>query len=132
MKIKQTVKRYSTIGLLIGLFVVPALVMPSTSTQALDCAVLPQSICESAQEKDLESSGLWMLLLLVLNILTFGVAVVGVAMIGYAAFIYTTAQNNSSQTKQAIDMIRNVIVGIVAYILMWAFLQYLIPGGVFA
>lgn len=99
--------------------------------KALKCAVLPQSICGAAKKGEVEQSGIWLLLLFAISILTFGVGLVAVAMVAYAAFLYTTAQDNSNQTKQAIEMIRNVVIGIAAYALMWAFLQYLIPGGIF-
>lgn len=108
------------------------LTLTSTPARALDCAILPQSICGAAKEDTLEKNGIWLLLLLAISILSFGVGVVAVAVVGYAAFLYTTAQDNANQTKQAIDMIRNVVIGIAAYAMMWALLQFLIPGGVFA
>lgn len=126
MKLKQTLVAVSTVTVLAGLFF---LATPQVS--ALDCTVLPQNICDAAGEGDLESSGTWLLLLWVLNILTAGVGLVAVAMIAYAGFKYTTAQDNESQTKEAKEMIRNVIVGIVVFALMWAASQWLIPGGIF-
>lgn len=136
MTIKQTIKiLVVSIGLAQLLSLAPVMTPSAYAAEAKDeklqCAILPQSICSAANKGDVEKSGLWLLLLLVLNILTFGVGVVAVAMVVYASFLYTTAQDNSNQTKQAIEMIRNVVIGIAAYALMWAFLQYLIPGGIF-
>ena len=105
----------------------------SASSDKLQCAVLPQDICGKADDPSgkVENSGIWGLLMLVLNILTTGIGIVATAAIAYAGFKYTTAQNNENQIKEAKDMIRNTIVGIVVYGLMYVGLQFLIPGGVF-
>ena len=134
MSIKQTAKIFVlSLGLTQALVLTPVFTPTAQAgDNDLQCAILPQSICGAADEKEVESSGAWMLLLLALSILTFGIGVVAVAMVAYAAFLYTTSGDNSNQTKSAIEMIRNVVIGIIAYALMWAFLQYLIPGGIFA
>lgn len=67
----------------------------------------------------------------VLGIMTAGVGIAAVGGIGYGAFLYTTAENKPEQTKKAIGIITNVVIGIVAYALMYVFLNFLIPGGVF-
>ena len=132
MTIKQTIKiLIVTLGMTQLFALAPALSTTAAAKDDLQCAVLPQSICGSAGEGEVEQSGIWKLLLFTIRIMTFGVGLVAVAMIGYAAFLYTTAQDSSTQTKQAIDMIRNVVIGIAGYALMWAFLQFLIPGGIF-
>lgn len=98
---------------------------------SLKCSVLPPSVCDFAHNGKLDESGIWQLLLWILGILTFGVGVVATAAVGYAGFLYTTAQDSSEQTKKAIEMIRNTVIGIIAYALMYAFLQFIIPGGIF-
>jgi hypothetical protein len=128
MKLKQTMVVASVVAMVASFGFVFA---PAPQASALDCTVLPQRICNDAQEGTLEESGTWQLLLWVLGILTAGVGLVAVAMIGYAGFKYATAQDNESQTKEAKEMIRNVIVGIAVFALMWAASQWLIPGGIF-
>lgn len=112
----------------------PATTNPSagSSDKKLQCAVLPSSICGAAGEGNLEESGTWGLLKLVLSIMTAGVGVVAVGAIAYAGFLYATAQDSSEQTKKAKDMIKNVAIGIVAFGLMYVALNFLIPGGVFS
>ena len=88
-------------------------------------AVLPANLCSE------DGSGIWGLLAIVVNILTAGIGIVAVGGLVYAAILYTSAADNASQTKQAKDMIANIVIGIVAFALMWAFLQYIIPGGIF-
>ena len=60
-------------------------------------------------------------------------AVVGVAAVGslvYAGILYTTSAGNPEQAKKAITWIRNVVIGIVCYALMYLVLNYIVPGGV--
>ncbi len=100
-------------------------------TLALDCVVLPQSFCDASEEGNLEQSGTWLFVLWVLRLLTAGIGVVAVAMIGFHAFLYATAGDNSNQTKEAKEKIRNTLVGLVLYGFMYVGLEFLIPGGVF-
>lgn len=72
------------------------------------------------------------LLLLVINILTAGIGVAAVAGVVYGSVLYTSASGNAEQVKKARSMITNVVIGIVAYALMYAFLNFIIPGGLFA
>lgn len=129
MKLKQII-------IAAALLVVPATtVMASAAiakTDGVECSVLPQSICNAAEKKNLEQSGIWKLSIWVINILTVGVGVAAVAAIAFAGFLYTTARDDPGQTKKAIEMIRNTVIGLVVYIFMYAGLQYLIPGGIFS
>lgn len=127
MKIKQTALGLGGLGILLGggLFY-------AQPVAALECSVLPAGICDAADEKNLNDSGTWKLLLFVLGILTAGVGIVAVGSIGYAGFLYATASDNEGQVKQAKEMIRNTVIGILAYGAMYVILQFIIPGGVFA
>lgn len=80
---------------------------------------------------DTTQNGVWGLLLVVINILTAGVGIAAVGGIVYGAVLYTSAGGNADQTKKAIEFIRNVIIGVVAYALMFAFLNFIVPGGLF-
>ncbi len=126
--IKQIIVSSGVLTVLLG----GALVV-STPTYAagITCTVLPQSICDGSDAGDLESSSTWLLVIYIVNILSGAVGLAAVAMIAYAAFLYTTAQSDEGQTKKAKEMIRNAAIGIVAYALMWAAIQWLVPGGVF-
>lgn len=67
------------------------------------------------------------------GIIRFLSAGVGIAVVGgivYGGILYLTARDNSSQTQQAIYVITNAIVGLLLYILMFAILNFLIPGGI--
>ncbi|TAL14695.1 hypothetical protein EPN95_02215 [Patescibacteria group bacterium] len=81
---------------------------------------------------DTTQNGVWGLLLVAINILTAGVGIAAVGGIVYGSILYTSSGGNAEQTKKAIDFIRNVIIGVVAYALMFAFLNFIVPGGLFA
>jgi hypothetical protein len=76
-------------------------------------------------------NAIWGLLLVVLNIMTAGVGIAAVGGIVYGAILYSSAGDKGDQTKKAIGIITNVVIGIISYALMYLFLNFLIPGGIF-
>lgn len=84
---------------------------------------------ENAILKDVNS--IEELLNIALITVSSGVGLLAIGSLIYAGVLYASAGANSSQVAKAKEMIRNTIIGIVAYTVMWAFLQWLIPGGVF-
>lgn len=87
--------------------------------------------CPDSAEQE-EGGVIFWLLKWVLRIMTAGVGIAAVGGIAYGALLYTTAENKPEQTKKAISVITNVVIGIVAYALMAVFLNFLIPGGIFS
>lgn len=85
----------------------------------------------STSSTEIKDSGIWKLLLTVINILTAGVGVAAVAGIVYGSILYASAADSSEQVKKAISIIVNVVVGLLAYAFMYAFLNFIIPGGLF-
>lgn len=67
----------------------------------------------------------------ILVTITAGIGVVAAISIVVAGVIYTTAGGDSAKVGKAKTMIQNTVVGLFAYAFMWAFLNWLIPGGVF-
>lgn len=99
------------------------------SAQALDCAVLPGDICNKANDGT-TNGGVFELLKWVLRIM---VTLVGIAAVGgviWAGILYLTAGDNASQTKQAKTIIIDVVIGLIAFALMFLVANWLIPGGV--
>ena len=66
-----------------------------------------------------------------IRIMTAGVAILAIGGLIYGGVLYTSAGPNQGQIARAKDVIRNVIIGIIAFALMFSLLQWLIPGGVF-
>lgn len=82
-------------------------------------------------QTDKDANPIWGLLLMVVNILTAGIGIVAVGGIIYAAILWTTAEDKNAQIVKSKETIFNVVVGLVAFALLYSFLQFLIPGGVF-
>ena len=80
---------------------------------------------------DISSTGLWGVLLLVINILTGAVGIAAVGGVVYGSILYASSGGNAEQTKKGMETIRNTIIGMVLYALMYAFLNFIIPGGLF-
>ena len=74
--------------------------------------------------------GIFGILLIILNVLTFGIGIAGTLGIVIAGVMYLTARDNEAQVVKAKNMLLNVVIGLAAYALLWAFLQWIIPGGV--
>ena len=85
----------------------------------------------STPDTSTDQNGIWGILFLVINILTAGIGVVAVGGIVYGSILYASAGGSADQVKKARTIIINVVIGIVAYALMYALLNFIVPGGVF-
>ncbi len=65
------------------------------------------------------------------NILSGAVLVAAVIVLIIGAIQYSASGGDPNGVKAAKTKITNVLIGIVAYIFLYSFLQWLIPGGVF-
>lgn len=136
MTIKQTITRITgSFIILAGLLLLP-ITFSSAALAAERCGGVTTSIisCDETGGSDqpIENSGIWGLLLLAINILTAGIGVAALAGIVYGIVLYTTSSGDPAGIKKAMEVIRNVVIGIVAYALMFSLLQWLVPGGVFS
>lgn len=137
MKIKQTIRIIALAGLL-AMPIVTSLSAPyvanaADTTNTTSCGGVQTAIIQCGGSKDAttpQGTGLWGLLLLVINILTAGVGVVALAGLVYGSILYTSAGGNPEQVKKARTIFTNVVIGIIAYAAMWALLNFIIPGGV--
>ncbi|MBR3256874.1 hypothetical protein IKG02_01115 [Candidatus Saccharibacteria bacterium] len=95
------------------------------------CAGVETSLinCDVAED-DKEGGGIFYILSIVLNILTFGVGAAGVLGIVISGVQYMSASGNEVQMTKAKNRIVQVVIGLVAYGLFWAVLEWLIPGGI--
>lgn len=123
---------------LVGVFTLSPAVYAEDCQETADnkcCGGVKTSLipCASTggETSNVEESAVWQVLVFILNIVTGIVGVVAVGGIVYGAMMYASAQDNASQVQEAVGIIRNVIIGIVMYLGMFALLQYLIPGGIF-
>ena len=132
MKIKQTIRNL-VLGALLVLPATFALTVPATVSA--DCGSVKTSVINCSQgdgsDGNVQNTGLWGILILVINILTAGVGVLALAGIVYGAVLYTSAGGNAEQVKKAMGIFTNVVIGVVAFAGMWVLLNFLIPGGAF-
>ncbi|MEO5690738.1 MAG: hypothetical protein ABIQ64_00960 [Candidatus Saccharimonadales bacterium] len=66
----------------------------------------------------------------VISFLSIGVGIAVVAGIAIGGIQYATSQGNPAGAQKGITTITNAIIGLVLYLLLFALLQFLIPGGV--
>lgn len=121
-------KMLTTGGIILCMFA-SVFLTPAPQVAGLECAVLPDSVCGKANEAELEKSGTWALLILIINILSGLVAIVAVAFFVWAGYLYTTAADKTDQVMQSKQMMISTSIGLVLYVLMFAIINYLVPGG---
>ena len=141
MKIKQILR-----NIFIGAFIVMGIVVSATSslTASAECVPSDTTKCCGGVETSIigctqaggdnapvEETGIWGILLIGINILTAGVGLAAVGGVIYGAILYTSAGGSPEQVKKATEIITNVVIGVVAYALMYGGLNFIIPGGVF-
>jgi len=141
MKIKQTILALALVIGISGFFISPLVSAAGTCNGvALEagqscCGGVVTSIihCDQpgGETDDITQSGIWGILLLAINILTAGIGVAAVGGIVYGSILYTSAGGDAAGVKKAKEIIVNVVIGLVAYVLMYSFLNYIIPGGLF-
>lgn len=90
----------------------------------------PNSAPCTAQNLDKNNCGILAYLIDGINLLSALVGIVIVIMIAVGGLQYSASRDNPQSTQAAKEKIRNAILALLAYIFMYAFLQYLIPGGV--
>ena len=140
MKIKQTLLLFAILVGITGLVSAPVAFATNCGTTPLKsgqscCGGVVTSILSCPDQKggtnNAEDSGIWGVLLVAINILTAGVGVAAVGGIVYGSIIYTSATGSPENAKKAKMIIFNTAIGIVVYAAMYAFLNFLVPGGLF-
>ena len=89
------------------------------STSVLDCS-------DSGN-----GEGIFCILNIGLTVLTWGVGIAGTLGIVICGIQYLTARDSVDQAAKAKNRLINIIIGLVVYAVMWGFLTWLIPGGLF-
>ncbi|MBQ6355227.1 hypothetical protein IJJ18_02295 [Candidatus Saccharibacteria bacterium] len=106
----------------------------STTTTDADCAngvktsILGNGGCYTDDGK---GSGVYEILLIILNILTAGVGVLGVVGLVISGITYITARDNEQQVAKAKQRILQIVIGLAIFAVLYVGLNFLIPGGIF-
>lgn len=101
---------------------------PASSGSGGDCAGVETAILNCNKKTGAEAIG--DILTQAIRLLSLGVGIVAVGGIVFGAILYSSARDNASQTSQAIEVIRNTVIGIILYVFMVAIVNWLVPGGV--
>lgn len=89
--------------------------------------------CKPAEGEELsrENCGIIDYIFIFTNFLSAIVGIVAVLMIVYRGIQYSTARDNPQVVQQARLQILQVVIALLVYIFTYAFLQWVVPGGVF-
>ncbi len=74
--------------------------------------------------------GIWGILNMILDVLTIGVGAAAIIGLVIAGIIYGTAGGNDSKVALAKQMIFNIVIGLLLYGILWAILNFVLPGNV--
>ena len=82
-------------------------------------------------KEDGSGCGVFMITNLIVEILTYGVAIISVIGISIAGITYLTAKDDIGQTVKAKRRVSEIVIGLAAYAILYAALNFLLPGGHF-
>lgn len=114
--------------------------------QLADKTIIPDQHCVDNEEDEcttgkdttkeelqacLESNSIITLINNIVNFLTAGVGIVVIIMVIVSGIQYSAAQDDPQKVKKAKAKAGKAIGALLAYLLMGAFLQWIIPGGIF-
>jgi hypothetical protein len=123
----------SALAAFMGLtFATGGVALLSQPVAALDCAILDCKSKDNPNGKiDADSdTAIFDILKWVLAIMTGLVGVAAVGWVIWAGILYTSAGDKADQVKKAKTIIIDVIIGIIAYGLMFIALNWIVPGGI--
>ena len=78
-----------------------------------------------------DSNSVFVVLNVILQVLTWGIGIAGTLGIVITGIQYMTARDDANQMAKAKNRLIQIVIGLAIYAVMWAFLQWLLPGGVF-
>lgn len=128
--LKTKIKMLVSLMLLLGVFLSPKIAM------AADCqtSATPDGNNPASQQeiqKCLKDNKIVQDLNTFINFLSAGVGIIIIVMIIIGGIQYSTAGGSSDATTKAKNKIINALIALFAYLLLYAFVQWLVPGGVF-
>jgi hypothetical protein len=100
---------------------------------AVSNTVMAGTTCSTGSATDCLSQGktgqIMQILQIGINVLAAAVGVIAVIMLIIGGIQYSSSNGNPQAVTAAKQRIINVLMGLVAFIFLYAFLQWLIPGG---
>lgn len=114
------------ISLVLGFSLVPAQAFATNNvgTFGVEAAILKD--CASKADSE-DGQGIICILELVVEIMTVGIGILAAIGIGVAGVQYLTAGGSEEQTRKAKRRIFEIVIGLAAYVLIYALLYFLLP-----
>lgn len=91
--------------------------------------VVENNILEDIKD-DGEGCGVYMILNFIIEIITYGIAIAGAIGIVVTGIIWLTAKGSEEQVTKAKRRFLDIIIGLMVYIILWAILSLVLPGGI--
>lgn len=121
---------FGSLVLLVSFFSTSVFVAPSASAQTnTPTGANFQGDCKE-DTVNASNCGIISYLLTAINALSALVGIVVVIMIVVGGIQYSASRDSPQMVSAARDRIRNAILGLIAYLFIYALLQYLVPGGI--
>ena len=124
---KKLILLLTVIGITVTIFLIGAPALAKNSCGGVDTSIIS---CDSDGSGGVKDSAIWQILKLIIQIMTGGVVIAAVGGMVYASILYTSSGGNPETRKKSMNIITNTAIGIVAFALMWALLNFLLPGGI--
>lgn len=67
-----------------------------------------------------------------INVLSIGIGLIIAGSIAFAGLQYMTARDNPQAVSAAKNRIINSVIALIAFVFIYAFLQWVVPGGIFS
>ena len=113
--------------LLVSCFFTPIFISGNTFAEGAD-GVVKTTFFGNVKD-DGEGCGVYTIVNLILEIMTIGIGILGVLGITIVGIKYLTAGGNEEQTRKAKRRMLEIVIGLVAYAVLYAASQWLLPGG---
>lgn len=87
--------------------------------------------CNSSGQLNASNCGIIRYLILFINVLSALVGIVIITMIVWAGIEYSASSDDPQKTAAAKAKITNALLALLVFVFMYAFLQWIVPGGIF-
>lgn len=120
----------ATIGAVVMMAGLTFLMSPKVfaDCNGVETSVIGENGC---MEGTSDGSAIFSVLNIVLQVLTYGVGIAGTIGIVITGIQILTAKDNAGQLAAAKTRFIAIVIGLAVYAVMWAFLEWLLPGGIF-
>lgn len=71
------------------------------------------------------------IMLYVINFLAIGVGIAVVGGIAWGGWIYASSNGDAGKAKEGRMIVINAVIGLVLFLVLWAAVNFLVPGGLF-